>query len=126
MSVEEDRIAHLLVTAAIEVHRTLGPGLLENAYEEALCYEFRQADLNFERQKALPLNYKGRKLGTDFRIDVLIENAVIVELKSVEAMSNLHAKQLLTYLKLSNLHLGFLLNFNCPLMKNGIKRIRNG
>ncbi|MCH2154720.1 MAG: GxxExxY protein [Opitutales bacterium] len=121
----EDKIAHLVITAAIEVHRTLGPGLLESAYEEALCFELNDAELDIERQKPLPIRYKGRKLGTDFRIDVLVDNRVIVELKSVEALSNLHAKQLLTYLRLSKLKLGFLLNFNCPLMKEGIKRIRN-
>ena len=121
----EDKIAHLVITAAIEVHRTLGPGLLESAYEEALCFELNDAELDIERQKPLPIRYKGRKLGTDFRIDVLVDNRVIVELKSVEALSNLHANQLLTYLRLSKLKLGFLLNFNCPLMKEGIKRIRN-
>lgn len=108
--------------AAIEVHRHLGPGLLESAYEECLCYELKQGGFKFDRQKPLPIEYKGVRLDCDFRIDVLVENKVLLELKSVEALLPIHEAQLITYLKLSKTKVGLLLNFNVPLMTDGIVR----
>ena len=107
------------------MHRTLGPGLLETVYEHALCYELSKRRIPFERQKHLPVAYKDVKLDCNFRIDILVDRLVIVELKAVERTEPLFEAQLLTYLKLSKLWLGLLLNFNVPIMKNGIKRIVN-
>jgi GxxExxY protein len=108
------------------VHKTLGPGLLENAYEECLFYELKQSGLFIERQKALPLVYESVKLELGYRVDLLVENKLIVELKAVEAINDVHLAQVLTYLKLSNCKLGLLINFNVSLLKNGIKRVING
>lgn len=108
--------------AAIEVHRHLGPGLLESSYEECLCYEFTQRDIAFERQVLLSVEYKGVKLNCGYQIDIIVENKVILELKSVEQVLPVHEAQLLTYLKLSNKKVGLLLNFNVPLMTDGIVR----
>ena len=112
--------------AAIEVHKHLGPGLLESAYEQALCCELSLRDIRFERQKHLPAAYKGFDLDCGYRIDILVDRLVIVELKAVEKLQPLYEAQLLTYLKISQLWLGMLLNFNVPIMKHGIKRIVNG
>lgn len=112
--------------AAIEVHKVLGPGLLESAYEEALCYEFSTRGLSFERQKPLAVRYKHVMLNCGYRLDLLVEPLVIIELKAVERLDPIHEAQLLTYLKLSNLWLGLLLNFNVSVMKQGIKRNVNG
>ena len=111
-----------IVGAAIEVHRQLGPGLLESAYEECLCYELRAQEILFERQKALPVVYKGMNLDCGYRLDILVENLVVVELKSVEKIEPIHEAQLLTYLKLADLWLGLLINFNVSVLKDGIKR----
>ena len=119
-------LSNVIVGAAIEVHKVLGPGLLELAYEEALCYEFSTRGLSFERQKPLAVRYKGVTLNCGYRLDLLVESLVIIELKAVERLDPIHEAQLLTYLKLSNLWLGLLLNFNVSVMKQGIKRIVNG
>ena len=107
---------------AIEVHRELGPGLLESAYEECLCYELNARGIQFQRQLELPVNYKGLRLDCGYRIDILVENKIILELKSVEALLPIHDAQLMTYLKLSGCKLGLLMNFNVALVKDGIKR----
>ncbi len=115
-----------IIESAIEVHRNLGPGLLESAYEYALCHEFLLRGISFERQKKLPVIYKNVNLDCNFRIDILVDKLVILELKAVERIEPLFEAQLLTYLKLSDLWLGMLLNFNVSIMRNGIRRIVYG
>ena len=115
----------MIIAAAIEVHKCLGPGLLESAYEECLCRELSLKGLSFERQKNLPVTYKGLSLDCGYRLDLLIEELVVVELKTVERIDPIHRAQLLTYLKLSDLWLGMLINFNVPVLKDGISRIVN-
>ena len=122
---QEDKFSKEIIGAAIEVHRNLGPGLLESAYEECLCRELFIRHLTFERQKPLPLSYKGVKLDCGYRLDIVVEGLVILELKAVDRIEPIHEAQLLTYLKLSNLKLGILINFNVPILKNEIKRIVN-
>ena len=112
-----------ILKCAYSVHSALGPGLLENAYEECLFYELKQAGLNVERQKALPLIYKEVKLDAGYRVDLLVENKIVIELKSVETLNDVHIAQVLTYLKLSNCKIGLLINFNVKSLKNGIKRL---
>jgi len=114
-----------VIGACIEIHKTLGPGLLESAYEECLCHELRLAGLGFERQRPLPVAYKGVQLDCGYRLDVVVENKLVVELKSVEMLAPIHEAQLLTYLKLSGLTVGLLINFNVPVLRRGIKRIVN-
>ncbi len=109
----------------IEIHRALGPGLLESAYEECLCYELSDAGIPFERQKPLPVVYKDVTLDCGYRLDLVVADKLIVELKSVESLLPIHEAQLLTYLKLSGLTLGLLINFNVAMLKQGIKRIVN-
>ncbi|MFZ4083646.1 MAG: GxxExxY protein [Pirellula sp.] len=109
--------------AAIEVHRELGPGLLESAYEECLCFELRSRGIAYDRQLELPVKYKGLQLDCGYRIDVLVEKKIVLELKSVESLLAIHEAQLMTYLKLSGCKLGMLMNFNVVLMKDGMKRI---
>jgi len=121
-----DRLSKVVVESAIEVHKFLGPGLLESAYETALSRELQIRGVSVVRQTVLPLIYKGEVLDTAYRLDLLVEHLVIVEIKSIERLQRIHEAQLLNYLKLSNLWLGLLLNFNAPLMKNGIKRLVNG
>ena len=123
---EEDKLSKEIIGAAIEVHRSLGPGLLESAYEECLCRELAIRGLTFERQKPLAVSYKGVKLDCGYRLDVVVGGLVILELKTVDRFEPIHEAQLLTYLKLSDLKLGILINFNVPILKNGIKRIVNG
>jgi len=118
-----EAIATQVVDAALCVHRELGPGLLESAYEMALCRELNLRDLTFERQKAMPVSYKGTALDCGYRIDVLVEDAIVIELKAVEQLAPIHEAQLFTYLKLAGCHIGFLINFNTRLLKNGLKRI---
>ena len=113
-----------IIGAAIEVHRHLGPGLLESAYETCLAYELTQRGLHVSRQKALPVVYKQIKLEQGYRIDLLVENLVIVELKVVEALTDAHEAQLLSYLKFSGCPIGLLINFYVRLLKDGIKRYR--
>ena len=121
----EDEITGEIIGAAIEVHRKLGPGLLESAYEECLCHELSIRQIAFERQVALPVEYKGVRLDCGYRIDIVAEDAVLVELKAVEKLLPIHEAQLLTYLKLSGHQVGLLLNFNVPVLKDGLKRIVN-
>jgi GxxExxY protein len=111
-----------IIGCAIEVHKSLGPGLLESAYEECLSYELQCAGLKIERQKTLPVVYKEIKLDCGYRIDILVENTVVVELKSVDALNPVHEAQILTYLKFSEKKVGLLINFNVTLLKNGMKR----
>lgn len=111
-----------IIGAAIEVHRVLGPGLLESVYETALCHELSLRNLPLERQIAVPLNYKGVDLECGFRIDVLVQNTVIVELKSIANILPVHEAQLLTYMKLMKKPVGFIMNFNVPVLKQGIVR----
>ena len=125
MVMDINELSSKIISAAIEVHKALGPGLLESAYEECLCYEFRLRDFGFERQKPLPIIYKGNKLDCGYRLDIVVENAIILKLKSCEKIERIHMAQLLTYLKLSDLKLGLLLNFNVPLMREGIMRVVN-
>ncbi|HEX9653962.1 MAG TPA: GxxExxY protein [bacterium] len=122
---KSDELSNGIIGAAIEVHRALGPGLLESAYEECLCHELNLRRLSFERQKPLPITYKGVKLDCGYRVDLLIESLVLVELKTVNRIEPVHEAQLLTYLKLTNLWLGLLINFNVPVLKDGIRRIVN-
>lgn len=125
MVMDINELSGKIIGAAIEVHKELGPGLLESAYEECLCYEFGLRDFSFERQKALPVIYKGKALDCGYRLDIVVEKAIILELKACEKIEEIHKAQLLTYLKLSGLKLGLLLNFNVALMRDGIVRIVN-
>ncbi|MBK9747052.1 MAG: GxxExxY protein [Chloroflexi bacterium] len=119
----ENELTHKIIGAAIEVHRELGPGLLESAYEECLAHEFTLRGLAYERQKPLPVIYKGIQVECGFRLDFLVENLVIVELKAVEDLSPVHQAQVMTYLKLTNCRLGLLINFNAYKLLQGLKRI---
>ena len=121
----ENELSRIVYQDALKVHRNLGPGLLESSYEECLFYELNKSGLLIERQKPLPIIYEEIKLNIGYRVDLIIENKLIIELKSVEALNEIHFAQLLTYLKLSNCKLGMLINFNVTLIKNGIKRIAN-
>ncbi len=121
-----DLISKKVIGAAIEVHKTLGPGLLESVYEECLAFELNTLGLSLSRQEAIAINYKGMKLDCSYRADMIVEELVILELKSVEAILPIHEAQLLTYLKLSKKWLGLLINFNESLLKHGIKRLVNG
>ena len=123
MSLMEEELTEKIIGAAIEVHRHLGPGLLESAYEACLCYELRIRELRFERQKHLAVVYKEIHIDCGYRLDVVVEDLVIVEVKSVDAMAPIHDAQLLTYLKLSGLRIGLLFNFNELILKNGIRRL---
>ena len=114
-----------VIGAAIEVHKHLGPGLLESAYEECLCHELSLRKITYERQIPLPINYKQLKLDCAYRLDLVVEDKVILELKSCERIEDIHKAQLLTYLKLSGLQLGLILNFNVPIMKEGVVRVVN-
>jgi GxxExxY protein len=126
MNLNENELSKLVFEAGLKVHRTLGTGLLESAYQECLYYELRKLGLMVEKQKALPLVYEEVKLDAGYRIDLLVENKLVIEIKSVEALNDLHLAQILTYLKLSNCKLGLLMNFNTVLFKNGVKRVING
>jgi GxxExxY protein len=123
---DENELSNKIVGAAIEVHRTLGPGLLESTYEECLCHELSLNQIPFERQVIMPVVYKGNRLECGYRADVVVDKKVILELKSVAEVQPIHKAQLLTYLKLSGLKLGLLLNFNVLLMKDGINRFVKG
>jgi len=112
-----------LLDAAYRVHKNLGPGLLESVYETCACHELIKMGVSFQRQLCLPLNYDGVLIETGLRFDLLVEDLVIGELKAIEGLLPVHEAQILTYLKLTNKRLGFLINFNVPLLKNGIKRI---
>lgn len=121
----ENQLSEKIIGCAIQVHKSLGPGLLESAYEECLFYELKQLGLFVEKQKPLPLIYKDVKLDIGYRLDLLVEKKVIVELKSVEALNDVHIAQMITYLKLSGCKLGLLLNFNVLRLVDGLKKIAN-
>ncbi len=121
----ENQIGKIIVDCAYKVHKELGPGLLESTYEACLLYELIGAGLKAESQKALPVVYKDVKLNVGYRIDLLVESKVIIELKAVEALNDVHMAQIITYLKLSDCKLGYLINFNVKYFKEGIKRVVN-
>jgi GxxExxY protein len=120
-----EALATQVVDSAVEVHRALGPGLLESAYESVLCTEFAQREIPFERQVPLPVNYKGTVVDCGYRIDVLVSSEIVLELKAVERMLPVHEAQTLSYLKLSGKPLAFLINFHTPRLKDGLKRFAN-
>ena len=120
---DNDALTEKIIGFAIEVHRQLGPGLLESAYEECLCFELDQAGLAFRRQVSLPVIYKSVRLDCGYRLDIVAENQVIIELKTVERLIPIHEAQLLTYMKLSGIRTGLLLNFNTAILKDGIHRL---
>lgn len=119
---ERDPLTKQIIGFAIEVHRHLGPGLLESAYEECLCWEFREAGLAFRRQEALPIVYKGHRLDFAYRMDLVVENQVVLEVKTVDKLLPVHEAQLLTYLRMSGLRVGLLLNFHSAYLRDGILR----
>ena len=123
ISHEVDRVAELIVDAAFNVHSKLGPGLLESVYEICLVYELKKRSLTTDRQVALPVHYDNLRFDVGFRLDLVVEKCVVVELKAVEDILPVHQAQVLTYLKLTGYRLGLLINFNVPLIKQGIKRI---
>ena len=123
MSEEADRIGRIIVDSAIAVHRTLGPGLLESVYEACLAEELRQRGLMVERQVGVPVTYGEARLEVGFRIDLLVEKCVVVEIKSIDALASIHMSQVLTYLRFSGHRLGYLINFNSALLKNGLRRL---
>jgi GxxExxY protein len=120
-----NKLSSKVIGAAIEVHKTLGPGLLESAYEECLCHELSLQGMSFERQKPLAVTYKEKLLDCGYRLDIVVEKKIILELKSCEKIEPIHKAQLLTYLRLSGINLGLILNFNVPVMRNGIARVVN-
>ena len=122
----ENEISKIVVDAGLKIHRKLGPGLFESAYEECLVYELEKRGLKVQRQFPLPLIYDNKIISTAYKLDLLVEGKLIVELKTVEELNDLHLAQILTYLRLSNRNLGLLINFNVDLFKNGIKRVVNG
>ena len=122
---DTNTLSKRIIGIAIEVHKVLGPGLLESSYEECLCHELHLHNLSFERQKPLPVKYKGIKLDCGYKLDVVVEESIVLELKSCEKIKPIHKAQLLTYLKLTGHNLGFLLNFNSVVMRNGIVRMVN-
>lgn len=121
----ENELSNIVIGVAIQIHKLLGPGLLESAYEECLFYEINKYGLYVEKQKPMPLMYEDVKLECGYRIDLIVENKLILELKSVVTLNDVHLAQILTYLKLAKCKLGLLINFNVALLKNGIKRIVN-
>ena len=122
----ENELAKIVFDAALKVHRTLGPGLLESAYKECLFYELLQTGLHLQKEKPLPLIYESVKLDCGYRLDIIVDNKLIVEVKSVDALNDIDLAQVLTYLKLADCKLGLLINFNVLLIKDGVKRIING
>ena len=122
----ENEISNKVIGLALEVHKALGPGLLQNAYKECLYYEIARSGLTVEKEKAMPLVYKEVKLECGYRIDLLVENKLVIELKSVDALNDVHLAQTLTYLKIGDYKLGLLINFNVSKLKDGIKRVING
>ena len=122
----ENDISSIILGCAIEVHKQLGPGLLESAYEACLVYELKNKGLKVAQQQALPVVYKDIKLEAGYRIDILVEETVIIEIKSTDALADIHFAQVLTYLNLKELKLGLLINFNTVLLKDGVKRVMNG
>jgi GxxExxY protein len=125
-SMTENELATIVVDLCVKIHKKLGPGLLESVYEEVLCYELRKAGLSYRRQEKVCVVYDEITMNRGFRADVIVEDKLMVELKSVEEITNVHLKILLTYIRLTNIKLGLLANFNEALMKDGIRRIANG
>ena len=121
----ENEISKIIIGKAIEVHKALGPGLLESAYQECLYYELIEEGLNVKKQKPMPIVYKDVKLDHGYRIDLLVEDKVVIELKTVDTLIDVHEAQILTYLKLGDYKLGLLINFNVSLLKNGVRRFVN-
>ncbi|MDB4303190.1 GxxExxY protein [Desulfosarcina sp.] len=122
---KENELSQKIIGCAIEVHKQLGPGLLESAYQECLFYELKLAGLNVQKEKPMPIVYKEVKLDHGYRIDLLVEERVVIEIKTVESLNDVHTAQVLTYLRLENYKLGLLLNFQVSILKNGIKRLIN-
>ncbi|MEQ8906568.1 GxxExxY protein [Ekhidna sp.] len=122
----ENQLANKVIGIAIEVHKALGPGLLESAYKECLCYKLISEGLFVEKEKPMPLEYEKVRLDCGYRIDLLVERKLVIELKSVEVLNDVHMAQTLTYMKLGDYKLGLLINFNVSLLENGIKRIIHG
>ncbi len=120
-----DPLTAAVIGAAIDVHRALGPGLLESAYEECLCHELTLRRIAFERQVSLPVSYKGVKLDCGYRLDLLIEQRLVIEIKTVDELTAVHSAQIITYLKLGNYPCGLIINFHVHLLRNGIKRFIN-
>jgi GxxExxY protein len=125
-AVNENEVGERVLGCAVEVHRVLGPGLLENAYEACLSFELSKAGLLHKRQLALPVVHKGTRIDLGYRIDLLVADLVVVEVKAVDQVTNVHAAQLLSYLKLGGYRLGYLLNFNVKMLRNGMRRMANG
>jgi GxxExxY protein len=121
-----NQLSNLIIGCAIEVHRALGPGLLESVYKECLFYKLNQIGLKVEKERAMPVIFKNVKLECGYRIDLLIEGKVVIEVKSIETLTDVHLAQTLTYLRLGNYKLGLLINFNVLLLKDGIRRVANG
>ncbi len=122
----ENELSKIILDISMKIHKTLGPGLFESVYEGIFCYELRQAGLKFDAQIEVPVIYEGKRFEKGFRADIIVENKVLIELKSVERLATVHKKQVLTYLKLTQLKLGLLINFNEKLLKSGFVRIVNG
>ncbi len=122
----ENEISNKIIGLAIEVHKTLGTGLLESAYKECLAYKLEEQGISIQKEKPMPLVFEGVHLECGYRIDILVENKVVIEVKSVDSLNDIHLAQTLTYLKLGNFRLGLLINFNVLLLKQGIKRVING
>ncbi|WP_426027329.1 GxxExxY protein [Brevundimonas sp. TWP2-3-4b2] len=123
MSEDGERIGRVVVDSALAVHRALGPGLFESVYEACLAEELKQRGLNVERQVGVPVVYGNTRLEVGFRLDLLVEKRVVVEIKSIDALASIHTSQVLTYLRFSGLRLGYLINFNSTLLKNGLRRL---
>jgi GxxExxY protein len=123
---EINRLSEAVIGAAIEVHKALGPGLLESAYSQCLCHELSLQNIPFERERSLPVEYKGLALNCGYRVDIIVDDQLVLELKSVESLQPIHQAQLITYLKLGGWRLGLLINFNVPVLTNGIQRLANG
>lgn len=121
----ENELSKLIIGAAIDIHKSLGPGLLESAYKECLHYKLQKLGLQVEKEKAMPLIFESVKLECGYRIDLLVEQKVVIEIKSVEALNDVHLAQILTYMRLGNYKLGLLINFNVAILKDGIKRVVN-
>jgi GxxExxY protein len=122
---DENQLSYKIIGVALELHRNIGPGLLESAYENALAYDLTSAGLFVQKQAPMPFHYKGVNLDVGYRLDLLVENKVVIEIKTVENLAPVHFAQMLTYLKLSGFKLGLLINFNCKLLKDGIHRLVN-
>ncbi|PYK30346.1 MAG: GxxExxY protein [Verrucomicrobia bacterium] len=121
---QHDQLSERVIGLAIEVHRSLGPGLLESIYEECLCLEIKRTHLNFRRQVVLPVSYKGVRLNCGYRLDLVVENRIVVEVKAIEKLMPVHEAQLLTYMRLGRIPVGLLLNFNSATLKDGIRRLQ--